>query len=67
MRASGLPGRASVGNWLVFQKGLALFSSKANLLHVFPAAKLPQDFSNSLCGNKKGGTIKFLCETLGGF
>lgn len=59
MGASGLPGCANVGNWLLFQNGLTLFSSKANLLHVFPAAELPQDFCSSLCGNKKGGTVFF--------
>lgn len=67
MGASSLPGHANMANQLVLQKDLTQFSNKCDLLHVFPAAKLPQDFSNSLCGNVKGGTRKFVCETLHGF
>lgn len=48
MGVSSLP-----GGFISLQKGLTYLSNKGDLLHVFPAAQLPQDFFNSLCGNKK--------------
>lgn len=62
MGASSHARHADVENWLVFQKSLALFSNKSDLLVGF---RLSQDFSNTL--GEKAGTKKFVSEMLHGF